>query len=304
MEQAFVNWLRQQTRTHPQLRLGLGDDAALLAVTPGRELVVTSDLLTDEVDFVLEKVAPQRVGRKALAVNLSDLAAMAAEPLAAIVSVALPESRAERLAHGIYEGIFDLADEFQIPVAGGDTNTWPGKLVISVTALGQTTRKGSLRRSGARPGDLVLATGQFGGSILGHHFDFTPRVHEALLLHRQYDLHAGIDVSDGLSLDLSRLAHESGCGAALQLDEIPVSDAARQLASADTSATAIDRALGDGEDFELLLAVPPDSAEQILRDQPLDVPICCIGQFVQQHGLWTIEPDGTHRPLAVQGWLH
>ena len=155
-------------------------------------------------------------------------------------------------------------------IAGGDTNSWDGPLVLSVTLLGTTTPRGPLCRGGARPGDWIVVTGAFGGSILGRHLDFEPRVAEALLLAERYRLHAGIDASDGLSLDLSRVATESGCGAMVDLASVPVAEDARRLAAnlADGS-TPLDHALGDGEDFELILAVPPDEAARMLAQQPL-----------------------------------
>ncbi len=305
MEQEFVNWLRGQVAAHPQLRVGPGDDAAVLDLQKGSQLVVTSDLLTDQVDFVLGDCSAEQVGRKALAVNLSDLAAMAARPLAVIVSVALPARDAAPLARAMYRGLLDLATEHNVAVAGGDTNTWDGPLVISVTALGETTARGPLLRSGARPGDLLLATGAFGGSILGHHFHFTPRVQEALRLHERYELHAGIDVSDGLSLDLSRLATESNCGAELELHQVPIRPAAHQLAAQDPAGrSALQHALEDGEDFELLLAVPADEAQRMLVEQPLDVPLTCLGRFIDQPGLWARDARQTRRPLTPGGWLH
>jgi thiamine-monophosphate kinase len=162
-----------------------------------------------------------------------------------------------------------------------------------------------LQRSGARPGDRILVTGEFGGSILGRQFDFEPRVHEALTLHSRYELHAGIDVSDGLSLDLAHIFEESRCGAIVRADAVPIADAARRLAEqrADGS-TPLDHALSDGEDFELILAVPPASAERMLAEQPLDVKLTDIGEFVADRGLWIQEIDGRRRPMTPQGWQH
>lgn len=305
MEFEFVKWLRTQVRPHPRLHVGPGDDAASLFMGGERDLVITTDLLTDGVDFVLAECDPRRVGRKALAVNLSDLAAMAAQPVAALVSVALPNRNAGSLARAIHEGILELADRHEVALAGGDTNTWDGQLVISVTALGEAPARGVLQRGGARPGDALLATGDFGGSILGRHFDFEPRVREASLLHEAYELHAGIDVSDGLSLDLSRIACESRCGAVLSLKDIPISPAAVECAAVEKNGRSpLDHALGDGEDFELLLAVPQGSAMRILRDQPLDIPVTRIGEFVEEPGLWALGPDGKRRPLPAHGWQH
>ena len=231
MESDFIAWLRDRLPPHPQLRLGPGDDAAILRLADRAECVVTVDLLTDGVDFDLATIDARRAGRKALAVNLSDLAAMAAKPVAAVIALALPRQGGQQLAVELYEGLIPLADRYGTAIAGGDTNSWDGPLAISVTAIGEVTARGSLLRSGAKPGDRIIVTGEFGGSIFGKHLDFDPRVEEALLLNERYTLHAGIDCSDGLSLDLSRLAAESTCGAAIEPGRIPVSAAASQLAA-------------------------------------------------------------------------
>lgn len=305
MEREFIAWLRQRLPGHPRLRLGPGDDAAVLSMAGVEDCVLTVDLLTDRVDFELERVDPRRVGRKALAVNLSDLAAMAARPLAAVVAVALPRAGGAELARELYEGMLPLAAEYDVAMAGGDTNSWDGPLVLSVTLLGSVTSRGPLVRSGARPGDRIVVTGSFGGSILGRHLDFEPRVREALLLHERYDLHAGIDASDGLSTDLAHLCEESGCGAVIRHEAVPISPAAAELAAqAAGGGTAWDHALGDGEDFELILAVPPREAERMLAEQPLDVPLTTIGECVAEPGLWQRAGGGPRQPLALTGWEH
>lgn len=305
MEADWIAHLRRRIGPHPLVRLGIGDDAAVLRLAGRKQCVVTVDLLTDHVDFVLTQVDPRRVGRKALAVNLSDLAAMASQPLAGVVALALPRARGMELAVALYEGLLPLAEQYGVAIAGGDTNSWDGPLVIAITLVGKLTKRGPLRRSGARPGDRIVVTGSFGGSILGRHLDFEPRVREALLLAERYRLHAGIDVSDGLSIDLARMAAESGCGAALDLRAVPIADDARQLAAqlADGS-TALDHALADGEDFELILAVPPREAERMLAEQPLDVPLTAIGQFVDEPGLWQLDEAGTRSPLVPRGYQH
>jgi thiamine-monophosphate kinase len=303
MEAEFHRWLREHVPVHAKAPLGLSDDAAILSFAGRTDLVVTTDLVSDGVDFRLERDDLRRVGRKALAVNLSDLAAMAARPLAAVVAIALPRAgcgsrSALDLAIGLYEGLLPLADEFDVALAGGDTNTHDGPLVVSVTALGEVTERGPLTRSGGKPGDKLLVTGELGGSIAGHHFDFTPRIREALLLHERYELHAGMDVSDGLALDLSRLAAESGCGAVVDTERVPISAAARKLTD------SLQHALGDGEDFELLLAVPADVADQIVRDQPLDCSIALIGELILEQGLWQQTVAGRRAPLEPKGWQH
>src|SRR5262249_39282652 len=205
-----------------------GDDAAVLRPVAGPWLV-TTDMLLETRHFVLAEVGPRRVGRKAMAVNLSDIAAMAGKPVAAVVSVALPRGCGDKLAEELYLGLRDLADGFDTAIVGGDTNSWDGGLVISVTLLGEATPRGPVLRSGARPGAWLCVTGDFGGSLAGKHLDFTPRVKEALILHERADLHAMIDVSDGLAADVHHLCEESGCGVVLRADAIPISAAARHM---------------------------------------------------------------------------
>jgi thiamine-monophosphate kinase len=317
METEFIRWLREHVpQQHPRLAIGMGDDAAVIRYGRDANVVVTTDLLTEGVDYYLGKDDPRRIGRKALGANLSDLAAMAARPVAAFVSIAFPRQPTAagtplELAIELYEGMLPLAVEYDLVIAGGDTNTYDGPLVISVTLLGEATERGPLTRSGGRPGDWLLVTGQLGGTILGHSFDFTPRVREAISLSERYDLHAGMDLSDGLALDASRLATESQCGAVLYLDQIPISAAARQLANSgsrepDTEAVALRHALGDGEDFELLIAAPPEVAAQMLKDQPVACGLAHVGELIADSGLWQ-QPNRANKnrqPLEPIGWLH
>lgn len=305
MESDLIAHLRGRLPSHPLLKLGIGDDAAVLDGARGSDWVVTVDMLTDQVDFRLAEADPRRVGRKALAVNLSDLAAMACRPVAALVALVLPRRGGLELAIALYEGMIPLAEQHQVAIAGGDTNSWDGPLAISVTAFGQVGARGPLVRSGARPGDRIVVTGSFGGSILGRHFDFQPRVAEALALAEAYPLHAGIDVSDGLARDLAHLVEESGCGAVVWTDRIPIAADAERLAGqlADGSAP-LDHALADGEDFELILAVPPDEAQRMIADQPLEVPLTVIGEFVSGPGLFQQDSQGRRRRLAAGGFEH
>lgn len=305
MEHEFLAWLRDRLPPHPRVPLGFGDDAAILGARPGWRTVVTTDMLMDGVDFVVQEHDPRRIGRKALAVNLSDLAAMGALPLAAFVSLALPRQGGLELAKTLYEGLLALAAEYEILIAGGDTNTWDGPLVISVTALGEVEEGRELTRSGAKPGDAILVTGEFGGSICGKHFDFSPRIREARWLVENAKVQAAMDVSDGLSLDLSRLASASGCGAVLELGHIPVSPAAVILAAERVDGvTALEHALADGEDFELLLAVKPEEAQRLIALQPFATPLTQIGTFVAEPGLWSRTGDGSLQPLPPRGYEH
>lgn len=305
MEADLIAHLRRRLPSHPLLRLGIGDDAAVLRMAEVDDCVMTVDMMMDQVDFELGHVDPRRVGRKALAINLSDLAAMASEPLAGVVAVALPRTDGMNLAVALYEGMLPLAEEYGLAIAGGDTNSWNGPLVISVTLLGKVMTQGALRRSGARPGDRLLVTGSLGGSILGRQFDFQPRVHEALLLMRRYELHAGMDISDGLAIDLARLSAESGCGAVVWTDAVPIAeDAYRLVEQLADGSSPLEHALTDGEDFELLLAASPEEAERILGEQPLGVPLTMIGEIVSEPGLWQVGATKERRPLVAGGYQH
>ncbi len=194
----------------------------------------------------------------------------------------------------------DVADAFDTAIVGGDTNSWDGLLVINVALLGATTPRGPVRRSGANVGDWLLATGSFGGSILGKHLDFTPRVREALALHEAADLHAMIDVSDGLAADVDKLCAESRCGAVLRAEAIPIDPAARRL---NDNRTPLGHALGDGEDFELVFAVTPDDGRRLLATQPVPgIRLAHLGECVAD-GLW-IEENGERRPLPPTGYVH
>lgn len=308
LESELLRWLQENLPSSSRLTVGFGDDAAVLAGFDQARIVVTTDTVTDHVDFHLKEIEPRQAGFKALAVNLSDLAAMAARPVAAFVALVLPRQDAGNrsaleLAIELYRGMLPLAERFDTVIAGGDTNSWEGPLAINITAIGETTAQGPLTRSRAQVGDQLLVTGQLGGSILGRHLTPEPRVHEALLLHDRYELHAGIDISDGLTLDASRLAASSGVGAALVLDAVPVSDAACRLSETD-GRSPLQHALSDGEDFELLLAVPTEAAERMLREQPLEIPLTRIGEVVSTPGLWQTDAAGNCLALAPQGFEH
>jgi thiamine-monophosphate kinase len=300
-EFAFIDWLRSRTPADGRVLVGPGDDAAVLAPSPSLPCVVTTDMLLEGSCFRLAEAGPRLVGRKAMAVNLSDLAAMAARPVAAFVSVGLPREGGRSLAEELYAGLRAMADEFETAIAGGDTNTWDGPLVLSVTLLGEATPRGPVLRSGARPGDSLLATGPFGGSIRGKHLTFTPRVREALRLHELAELHALIDVSDGLSADVHHLCRESACGAVLHAEQIPIAAEAHAM---NDGGSPLEHALSDGEDFELVAAVAPADARHLLATQPVEgITLAHVGEVVAEPGLW-LEMNGQRRPLEPRGYVH
>jgi thiamine-monophosphate kinase len=292
----FIRQIRANTPPHPRVLIGPGDDCAVLAQGT-KPLLITTDVLTEGVDFILAECGPRAVGRKALAVNLSDIAAMGGRATAAVVGVVLP--REGGIHNELQSGLREVADAFGVPIVGGDTNSWAGGLVLSVTVLGEPIREPVLR-SGAKPGDWIFVTGPCGGSILGRHLSPSPRLREAELLVTNFPLHAMIDVSDGLAADLNHILTESGCGAVLTAEGIPIHREAVELAKR-TGKTSLEHALGDGEDFELVFTVTAADGVKLSANPP--VPIWKIGECVPEQGLWLIE-NGVKRPLAPTGWQH
>ncbi len=304
MELEFARWLTERfgTVSDPTVRVGIGDDAAVLRLNEDQDLVVTTDLLLDGIHFRLAEVGPRLVGRKSLAANLSDLAAMGAEPWGAFVSLALPREHARSLAVELYEGMAALAQSYECPLLGGDTNCWPGPMAINLCVLGKCPTGQAWLRSGARPGDLVVVTGPLGGSILGKHLHFEPRLAIARSLRRTHAVHAACDISDGLALDLWRMCQASQCGAILEAERIPVAADAYQLAR-QSGRLPLEHALADGEDFELIVAIASDAHDRLVKDPDLANQLYVIGQFCAHPGLWLVE-HGVRSPLSPVGYQH
>ena len=298
-ELELVEWLREQQGEHPAVRLGIGDDMAVLELSSGR-LLISSDMLLDGIHFDTSRHALTQIGRKAIGCALSDCAAMAVQPLVATVSVALTGKRGMADAQELYGGVLAMAEEYQVAIVGGDTTRWDHPLVIDV-AIAAAPYDGiePVTRSGAKAGDTLYVTGPLGGSLLGRHLGFTPRVHEARGLADQLGdrLHAMIDISDGLGLDLWRMCQASHVGAVMDehLLEAVISDDARKAAALD-GRPPLEHTLGDGEDFELLVAVAGDVGQPGVR-------LYMIGQ-VTETGLTMRRKDGRVEPLEPRGWVH
>lgn len=299
----LIDRLRRATPANVRVPVGIGDDAAVLDWSANPQCLVTVDMLMEGVDFTRDSATPEQIGRKSLAVNLSDIAAMAGKPVACVVAVSLPRDGGFELGQRLHTGLAALADEFGVAIAGGDTNTWDGPLVLSITVLGEPTGRGPVLRSGAKPGDWVFVTGELGGSILGHHLDFTPRVREAQILNDAVELHSLIDISDGLAADLGHILEESRVGAILDATAIPLSPAAFELAGRD-GRTPLDHALGDGEDFELIFSVSAQDGERLLKSPGLATRLTQIGKIVATPGLFLRTADGQTAPLNEAGWKH
>jgi len=277
-----------------------GDDCAVLPSTdPRRVLLYTCDPVVEGVHF-LRDTPPRRVGWKAMARNLSDIAAMGGVPRWAIVSLGVRRRTSVRWVDELYTGLRAAATKFGCQIVGGDTTRVTHEQFAVVTLIGQAEKSRVVRRHGARVGDSVLVTGTLGGSLRGKHLAFTPRIHEARWLARRFPVHAMIDLSDGLSSDLQRLveAHQHKVGFEIQAAEIPLARAARGSLTA---------ALNDGEDFELLFTIDPRQVTALRTKwaRRFELELTEIGRVVRSHGkVWLIERDGSRRLLTPAGYDH
>lgn len=305
MEQSFLAYLRGRVRHLPAVSVGIGDDAAVLDPLPGGavEQVACTDQIIDGVDFQSESQSLASVGYKSIAINLSDIAAMGGTPTAALVTLALPSKNATEIAGEVYEGILEACGQFGLAIAGGDLSTYDGPLAISVCLLGTVTDP--WLRSGAQEGDAIFVTGSLGGSLLGRHLRPIPRIEFAQRLRQHAQVHAAIDVSDGFSLDLDRLLAASRVGAELDIDRIPISDAAVEM-SADSGRTPIEHAWSDGEDFELIFTTSESDAAKIeqLSASDLTVEVTRVGSVVGRTGLWKRISGNKLERVFPQGYVH
>ena len=296
----FIRRLREHGVSRPEVLLGIGDDAAVVDDRAGHKTLLCTDTLMEGVHFTRETATPSQIGRKALAVNLSDIAAMGGVPQYALVSVCVPKGSSSIL-NELYRGLWELADEFDVAVVGGDTNSWNGPLIVSVTLTGVLKNREPITRSGANKGDGIMVTGTLGGSLQGKHLDFVPRVQEAQEILEIANIHSMIDISDGLTADLAHILEESHLGAELWAEKIPLSEAAKL---AHDGRSPLDHALNDGEDFELLFTLSVSQAENLLVKWNSDVPITQIGEIVENKGIQLQRKDGTTESLSIDGWKH
>jgi thiamine-monophosphate kinase len=298
-EHELIRWIRRRIGTRRgRIIVDSGDDAAVVKAGAGH-LLLKTDCVIDGVHFDSRSASPLQVGHKAMARCLSDIAAMGCHPAFAVVALMVPHNAREAYVRKVIEGIERTAKRFRTAVVGGDVASHAGKLAITVALLGEARGRRPVRRSGARPGDALAVTGPLGGSLLGKHLRFVPRIREALDLGRRFDVHAMIDLSDGLGTDLGHLCRESGVGAVLDPSLIPVSRDARRLSRRDKR-PALEHALADGEDYELLFTIPASQAERLRRSRKGVV----IGEILGVEGMWLKQPGGRLEELKVKGWEH
>ncbi len=279
-EFSFIEYLKKKIPARGRVRLGIGDDAAVLDIAKDKMLAVSTDVIVENVDFRIKTLSPEKIGRKALAVNLSDIAAMGASPSAFVISIGKPARVTTTWLKRFYSGLLALATQYDVPCIGGDLSR-SKEFFANVTIFGEVSLDHLVKRSGATHGDWIAVTGALGGSIIRHHYDFTPRVREGVFIAGHITPTAMIDISDGLVQDLTHILKASKVGAVLDLDKIPVSRDAKKMSSG-SKMKALSHALSDGEDFELLFTVPPWQKMMLAkswRKKFPKVPLAWIGKI-------------------------
>jgi thiamine-monophosphate kinase len=303
---------------------GIGDDAAVTLAPAGVQLV-TTDLLLERVHFIRDTISPYQLGYKALAVNLSDIAAMGGTPLDAYVSIAVPPEVPVEELDAIYDGMKNLAAASNVNLLGGDTTGSKRDLCINIVVIGNAQPDEVLFRSGARAGDRILTTGTLGDSagglavilsdpavpaevsaaLLEAHYQPEMYLDEARIFATSGLVHASIDLSDGLASDLRHICRASGVGAIVDVDAIPISDELHTLCEA-TGENSLDLAIGGGEDYRLLVTVDPAGVEQLVKRiaEATGRVLHDIGRIEDGEGIRLRDPNGTLRPLSASGWDH
>jgi thiamine-monophosphate kinase len=308
-EKKLIKQIRRSARGGESVVTGIGDDCAVLSVPPGHELLVTTDFTIEKVHFRRDWHRPELVGRRCLTRGLSDIAAMGGEPRAAFLSLAVPGDVPQKWVDRFLKGLLDLAEEFKVPLAGGDTAQSAGGIQADIVVVGSVPRGKAVLRSGAKAGERIYVTGELGGSAaalarleeskpLGaeyvRHFRPQARVAVGQWLRQQGVASAMIDVSDGLSTDLEHICQESHVGAEIEAEAIP-----RAQVGLGKKRVALELALHGGDDYELLF-----TSAAAIPSEVEGVRVTRIGRTTQSAGMRLIGADGKARRLAAAGWEH
>ncbi len=297
MENEFIDWLKTtlggQTETNP----GIGDDSAVFAPPPGMKQLVTSDCLVDRVHFDVTATPLVLIGRKCVAASISDIAAMCGVPRHVIISIVAPNHFSLDDLKSLYEGMISIAASYNCVIIGGDFISHTGPLSVNVTVLGQATQSQLRFRFGSTVHDRIFVSGALGGSRDGHHLTFDPRVELGLRLGNNPAVHSVTDITDGLVIDLHSILEFGNLGATLIESAIPISQ------HLPNDQTAIESALYDGEDFELLWTASSQYTGN-LETTPSDIPITEIGYVTQDANFVLLDGSGESRPLDIHGYSH
>lgn len=308
-----------------QILKGIGDDAAAFTSDPEQVILMTTDLLVEQVHFLRNTISGYNLGYKSLAVNLSDIAAMGGTAREAFVSIAIPEKCEIDYLEELYKGMKGLATEFDVNILGGDTTRSKTDLIINIALTGIAPRKEILYRHTAQAGDRIYSTGFLGDSraglhlilnniaaesdefrqLLNAHFLPKPYLREGRFLACQDGVHAAIDVSDGLSSDLGHIATQSRVGMRLFAEKIPVSNHLKAFCAC-FNADPLEYAVAGGEDYTLLCTISPDKADAVAENylREFHRPLHLIGEITVSERMELIWPDGQIKPITSSGWDH
>jgi thiamine-monophosphate kinase len=299
----LITKLTKSLPTNKSVVTGAGDDCAVLDLgAPDKLVLFKTDAVVEGIHFTKD-TPPEKIGRKALARCLSDIAAMAGTPVGVLVTIGLPEKFEAEFVGEIYDGLSAMAKQHGVAIVGGETTTNPERILISIALLGTVPRGKQILRSGAKSGDAIFVTGELGGSLAGKHLEFEPRLDEALWLAEHFSIHAMIDLSDGLAGDLPHILKASGVGAELLKTAVPVSRAAKLQAQKKPPIAA---ALTDGEDYELLFTIASRDAVKLLDAWKKNFPklkLSCIGKIVAGEGIILRDKAGVQK-LNTHGYVH
>jgi thiamine-monophosphate kinase len=293
-ETELVRYFAAKGRLNPaKFPIGIGDDMAQIRLPRGDSVLITTDILLDGVHFDSKKATLEQIGYKSMAASLSDCAAMATIPLAAVVSVALPRNFNPAKLKKLHKGILIAAKKYNCPLIGGDMTSWVKPLAVSVAMLSVPGKTKPVKRSTAKIGDIICVTGSLGGSIAKRHLEFEPRIKESLTIAKA-GANAMIDISDGLSTDLNHISRLSKKGAIIEADKIPVS----------REAGTLNAALNEGEDFELLFTIPQKNFERLKKQWRFKVKLSAIGRIISGSSVKIKMPGGKIVGLLAGGYDH
>jgi thiamine-monophosphate kinase len=311
-EKSLIERVRSRAKRRAGIRIGIGDDCSALRIPPGDEALVTTDFSLEDIHFRREWHPPEVVGHRCLTRGLSDIAAMGGRPLAAFLSLALPGNLPQSWADRFFDGLLHLADGFQMTLAGGDVAQSPGGILADIVVVGSCPRGKAVLRSGAEPADCIYVTGELGGSaaalkllIAGHklrpsdfphHFHPEPRIAVGEFLRKNHLASSMIDISDGLSTDLTHICEASGVGAEIRAETVPLASVGRPAHE-----VGLQSALHGGEDYELLFTAP--RSKRIAR-RIAGIPITHIGHITREKRVIAMNERGVGVELRPGGWEH
>ena len=302
-EFSFIKWIKRNQKKDKNTIIGIGDDCSSIKINHNLLYLITTDMLVEGTHFELKKNTPRKIGKKSIACSISDIAAMGCPAKYAVVSICFPLKTKTKFAKELFLGMKEEADEYNIKIIGGDIVSGKKMLAINVTMFGKNDGLKPVTRSGAKVNDAIMITGTLGGSILKKHISFKPRLKESLILNKKFSINSMIDVSDGLVADLNHILEESGTGAILYEDKIPISADAKKLARK-TSLSALHHALHDGEDYELLFTLSNKESEKLLASRSLSIRVSKIGHIKKPHSLFMQDSNGKLKKLKPLGYKH